>query len=385
MAEENQDGQEKTEQPTPKRLQDAKKKGQVARSRELNTMTITLLGGVALVSMGTHFGSGLWELMAGNFTIPRADIYDPLALVRRLATAIQDGLFMLLPFFLVVIVAAIGSSVALGGIAFSGEALAPKFSKLDPIKGIKKVFSLKGLMEVLKAMAKFLLVASATALVLWLTLDEFIGLSRLDLEQAVVQMGSLIGGSFVMIAATLILVAAIDVPFQLWEHKRQMKMTRQEVREEMKETEGRPEVKGKIRALQRELAQRRMMEEVPEADVIVTNPTHFAVALRYEQSRMLAPKVVAKGADLVAANIRKVGEDNNVPLVESPLLARALFFSTELGQTIPAGLYLAVAKILAYVFQLRVYTSDGGEKPDFPTELPIPEEFQYPGDEQPAQ
>jgi flagellar biosynthetic protein FlhB len=382
MAEENQDGQEKTEQPTPKRLQDAKKKGQVARSRELNSMAITLLGGVALVSMGTHLGGGLWELMAGNFTIPRADIYDPMALIRRLATAVQDGLFMLLPFFLVVVVAAIASSVALGGIAFSGEAMAPKFSKLDPIKGIKKVFSLKGLMEVLKAMAKFLLVGSATALLLWLTLDEFIGLSRLDLEQAMVQMGSLIGWSFVMISATLILVAAIDVPFQLWDHKRQMKMTRQEVREEMKETEGRPEVKGRIRALQRELAQRRMMEEVPEADVIVTNPTHFAVALKYEQSRMLAPKVVAKGADLVAANIRRVGEENRVPLVESPLLARALFFSTELGQTIPAGLYLAVAKILAYVFQMRVYDSDGGEKPEFPTELTIPEEFQYPGNEE---
>jgi flagellar biosynthetic protein FlhB len=382
MAEENQDGQEKTEQPTPKRLQDAKKKGQVARSRELNSMAITLLGGVALVSMGTHLGGGLWELMAGNFTIPRADIYDPMALIRRLATAVQDGLFMLLPFFLVVVVAAIASSVALGGIAFSGEAMAPKFSKLDPIKGIKKVFSLKGLMEVLKAMAKFLLVGSATALLLWLTLDEFIGLSRLDLEQAMVQMGSLIGWSFVMISATLILVAAIDVPFQLWDHKRQMKMTRQEVREEMKETEGRPEVKGRIRALQRELAQRRMMEEVPEADVIVTNPTHFAVALKYEQSRMLAPKVVAKGADLVAANIRRVGEENQVPLVESPLLARALFFSTELGQTIPAGLYLAVAKILAYVFQMRVYDSDGGEKPEFPTELTIPEEFQYPGNEE---
>jgi flagellar biosynthetic protein FlhB len=384
MAEENQDGQEKTEQPTPKRLQDAKKKGQVARSRELNTMAITLLGGVALVSMGTHLGGGLWDLMAGNFTIPRADIYDPMALVRRLAGAIQDGIFMLIPFFLVVFVAAIGSSVALGGIAFSGEAMAPKFSKLDPIKGIKKVFSLKGLMEVLKAMAKFLLIGSATALLLWLTLDQFIGLSRLDLEQAMVQMGSLIGWSFVMISATLILVAAIDVPFQLWDHKRQMKMTRQEVREEMKETEGRPEVKGRIRSLQRELAQRRMMEEVPEADVIVTNPTHYAVALRYEQSRMLAPKVVAKGADLVAANIRKVGAENDVPLVESPLLARALFFSTELGQTIPAGLYLAVAKILAYVFQLRVYDSDGGEKPEFPTELSIPEEFQYPVDDQPA-
>ena len=380
MAEENQDGQEKTEEPTAKRLNEAKKKGQIARSKELNTMAITLVGGITLVSMGSYIGQGLWDLMANNFTIARQDIYDPTALVTRLALAIEDALFMLMPFFLVVVVLAIVSSVALGGYTFSGESLAPKLSKLDPLKGLKRVFSLKGLMELLKALAKFLLIGSATGLILWKSMDGFMALSQMELGKAVAEMGSIIGGSFVLIASTLILIAMIDAPFQLWQHKKQLKMTRQEVREEMKDTEGRPEVKGRIRNLQREMAQRRMMEEIPKADVIVTNPTHYAIALRYDQDNMLAPEVVAKGKGEVAANIRRIGLEHEVPMVESPLLARAIYFNTELGDAIPAGLYLAVAKILAYVFQLRIYRKDGGMKPEVPEDISIPEEYQVPED-----
>ncbi len=375
MAEENQDGQEKTEQPTAKRLDDAKKKGQIARSKELNTMAITLIGGIALVSMSNHLGSGLWDLMANNFTIPRQDMYDPTVMITRLARAIEDGLFMLFPFFLVVVVLAVLSSVALGGVAISGESMTPKLSKLNPLKGMKRVFSLKGLLELLKALAKFLLVGSATGLMLWTSMDSFLGLSQMELGKAVSEMGSLIGGAFILIASTLIVIAMIDVPFQLWEHKRQLKMTRQEVREEMKDTEGRPEVKGRIRNLQREIAQRRMMEEIPKADVIVTNPTHYAIALRYDQENMLAPEVVAKGSGVVAANIRRVGLEHQVPMIESPMLARAIYFNTELGAAIPAGLYLAVAKLLAYVFQLRIYRTDGGMKPEIPTDLSIPDEY----------
>ncbi len=375
MAEENQDGQEKTEQPSPKRLDDAKKKGQIARSKELNTMAITLIGGIALVSMSNHLGSGLWDLMANNFTIPRQDMYDPTVMITRLARAIEDGLFMLFPFFLVVVVLAVLSSVALGGVAISGESMTPKLSKLNPLKGMKRVFSLKGLLELLKALAKFLLVGSATGLMLWTSMDSFLGLSQMELGKAVSEMGSLIGGAFILIASTLIVIAMIDVPFQLWEHKRQLKMTRQEVREEMKDTEGRPEVKGRIRNLQREIAQRRMMEEIPKADVIVTNPTHYAIALRYDQENMLAPEVVAKGSGVVAANIRRVGLEHQVPMIESPMLARAIYFNTELGAAIPAGLYLAVAKLLAYVFQLRIYRTDGGLKPEMPTDLSIPDEY----------
>ncbi len=375
---ENEDGQEKTEEPTAKRLDDAKKKGQIARSKELNTMAITLIGGIALVSMSSMMGEGLSRIMSSNLSIPRVDMYDPLAMTRRLVTSIQDALLMLAPFFAVVVVVAVLSSIALGGMAFSAEALAPKLSKMNPLKGLKRLFSLKGLIELAKAMAKFFLVGGATALVLWLTLDSFIQLSSMDLESAMVELVNLIGWAFVLISSTLILVAAVDVPFQVWDHKRQMKMTRQEVREEMKETEGRPEVRGRIRQLQREMATRRMMEEVPKADVIVTNPTHYAVALRYNQARMNAPVVVAKGTELVAANIRRVGAEYQVPVIESPALARAIYYHTELGEPIPAGLYLAVAKLLAYVFQLRAYTPGQGSKPVMPDELQIPDELKVP-------
>ena len=379
---ENEDGQEKTEQPTAKRLQDAKCKGQIARSRELNTMSITLIGGMALVGLSSHFGVSLSRIMTGGFTIPRADMFDPVAMMQRLVAAVQDALWMLLPFFVLVLAVAIGSSVALGGITVSGDAIAPKLSKLNPLKGIKRIFSAKGLIELFKALAKFILVGGATALVLWSLLDEFLGLGRMDLKPAVLQLGSMVGWSFVLIASTLVVIAMIDVPFQLWDHNRQLKMTRQEVREELKETEGRPEVRGRIRSLQREMAQRRMMEEVPKADVIVTNPSHYSVALRYDQSLMRAPKLVAKGVDLVAANIRRVGEEHQIPIVESPMLARAIYAHTDLGEFIPAGLYLAVAKLLAYVFQLRVYRRDGGVRPDMPADLPVPEELQVPGQDE---
>jgi len=377
----NEDGQEKTEEPTSKRLQDARRKGQIARSKELNTMVITLIGGMALVGMSGHLGQELSEIMTQAFTIAREEMFDPTALLRRLVSAVKDALLMLIPFFIVVVAVAIGSSVALGGIAVSGEAMAPKLSKLNPLKGLKRVFSLKGLMELLKALAKFLLVGGATALALWVSLEEFIGLSRMELGPAVSELAALIGGSFILIATTLILIAMVDVPFQLWDHKKQLKMTKQEIRDEMKETEGRPEVKGRIRSLQREMAQRRMMEEVPKADVIVTNPTHYAVALRYDQFSMQAPKVVAKGAELVAANIRRIGTEHNVPVIEAPMLARAIYAHSELGENIPAGLYLAVAKLLAYVFQLRAYAREGGLKPEQPGELPVPEELQVPAKE----
>jgi flagellar biosynthetic protein FlhB len=375
---ENEDGQEKTEEPTSKRLDDAKKKGQIARSKELNTLAITLIGGMVLVGMSGSMGEGLSGIMSANLTIPRVDMFDPLAMTRRLIASIQDALLMLAPFFVVMVVVAVLSSIALGGVSFSGEAMTPKLSKMNPLKGFKRLFSMKGLVELAKAMAKFFLVGGATALVLWLTLDSFIGLSGMALAPAISELVNLIGWAFVLISSTLILVAAVDVPFQLWDHKRQLKMTRQETREEMKDTEGRPEVRGRIRQLQREMATRRMMDEVPKADVIVTNPTHYAVALRYNQLRMNAPVVVAKGSELIAANIRRVGAEHAVPVIESPALARAIYFHTELGEPIPAGLYLAVARILAYVFQLRAYVPGQGHRPSVPDELQIPDELKVP-------
>lgn len=340
-------------------------------------MAITLIGVIFLAMTSGQLGGGLQALMKTSFTLSRDEIFDIGTLFTHLSAAMQDAFILLVPFFGLMIVVAIGSSIALGGFSISAEALTPKLSKLSPAKGLKRMFSAKALVELLKAMAKFVLIGGATAILLWNTLDSYLNLHGMEFQQALPKLGSLIGWSVTLLASTLILIAAIDVPFQLWEHKRQLKMTKQEIRDEMKETDGRPEVKSRIRSLQREMAQRRMMEEVPKADVIVTNPTHYAVALRYDQESMSAPKVVAKGADLVAANIRRIGLESDVPIVESPVLARAIYFHSELNDAIPAGLFLAVAKLLAYVFQLRVYRTDGGDIPQVPDELPVPEDLRH--------
>ncbi|MET0121187.1 MAG: flagellar biosynthesis protein FlhB [Candidatus Thiodiazotropha sp. 6PLUC9] len=373
----NENGQEKTEQPSSKRLDDAKRKGQVPRSRELNSMAVTLGGVICLVIMSGSVGDSMSQMMSDGFVITREQIFDINAMSQSLGEGVAKAFIAIVPYFLLVIVAAILSSVALGGFSISAESMTPKLSKLSPLKGLKRMFSAKSLVEMLKAMAKFLFIGGTTILLLRATLDQFLALHNMEITPALQHLSALIGWSVILMSATLILIAAIDVPFQLWEHKRQLKMTRQEVRDEMKETEGRPEVKGRIRQLQREMAQRRMMQEVPQADVIVTNPTHYAVALKYDPEAMHAPKLVAKGADLVAQNIRKVGAEHKVPVVESPVLARAIFFHTELNTFIPAGLYMAVARLLAYVFQLKAYSAEGGLYPEMPDDLEVPEEYQH--------
>ncbi|MET0064929.1 MAG: flagellar biosynthesis protein FlhB [Candidatus Thiodiazotropha sp.] len=373
----NENGQEKTEQPSAKRLDDARRKGQVPRSRELNSMAVTLGGVVALMIMSGPISNQFSAMMSSGFHLSREQIYDVNTMVSGLATGIAQVFYVLTPFFALVVLAAILSSVALGGFNISAESLTPKLDKLSPLKGLKRVFSPRGLVEMLKAMAKFFLIGGTTVLLLDLTLDRYLSMHAMDIAQALGHLNTLIGWSVILLASTLILIAAIDVPFQVWDHKRQLKMTRQELRDEMKETEGRPEVKGRIRQLQREMAHKRMMQEVPKADVIVTNPTHYAVALKYDPETMHAPKLVAKGADLVAQNIRKVAQEANVQVVESPVLARAIYFHTEINTFIPAGLYLAVARLLAYVFQLRTYRTEGGIYPEMPENLFVPEEYQH--------
>ncbi len=373
----NENGQEKTEQPSAKRLDDAKRKGQVPRSRELNSMAVTLGGVIALMVMSRPISDQFSAMMSSGFHLTREQIFDVNAMLSGLGTGIAQVFYVLTPFFVLVVLAAIFSSVALGGFSISGESMTPKLEKLNPLKGLKRVFSPRGLVEMLKAMAKFLLIGGTTVLLLDMTLDDYLAMHAMDIAQALSHMSTLIGWSVILLASTMILIAAIDVPFQVWDHKRQLKMTRQELRDEMKETEGRPEIKGRIRQLQREMAHKRMMQEVPKADVIVTNPTHYAVALKYDPETMHAPKLVAKGADLVAQNIRKVAQEANVQVVESPALARAIYFHTEINTFIPAGLYLAVARLLAYVFQLRTYRTEGGVYPEMPENLFVPEEYQH--------
>ena len=371
---ESETGQEKSEEPTGKRLEDARKKGQIARSRDFNTMIIIALAASSLIIIGQLMIDDLSDLMISAFQPSRADIFDPLGAVRWFYSAILDGVWLLVPFLGVMLAGALLAPISIGGWAFSTEAMAPKLSKLNPIKGLKKVFSAKGLMELVKAMAKFFLVAAVALAVIWSSTDEYLQLGNMPLRPALVKAGELLTWAFLLVTVALMVIAAIDVPFQIWDHKKQMKMTLQEVKDEMKDTEGKPEVKGKIRQLQRQMAEARMMDAVPDADVIVTNPTHFAVALKYNPDSMKAPLVVAKGADLVAKNIRRIATENNILLMETPPLARALYHCTEIGEEIPRGLYVAVAQILAYVFQLRDVQKNGGEKPSQPSPE-LPDEF----------
>lgn len=375
---ENEDGQEKSEEPTGKKIEDARKKGQIARSRELNTMVLTLTGVMTLTLMGNSLGQGVQDIFVGSFVLTREEIFDPWASIDHLTNGIAAGISMLLPFFGLMLVAAIASSVVMGGFSFSTQAMQPKLEKFNVFKGIKKIFALKGLVELIKALVKFFMIGGIGLLVMIWRMDEFLGLGGSTVGQAVEHGISILVQSSILLASSLIILALFDVPYQLWDHKRQLKMTKQEVKDENKQTEGKPEVKQRIRRVQYEMAHRRMMEAVPEADVIVTNPTHFAVALKYDADKMAAPIVVAKGADLVAANIRRIAQDNDVHIVESPVLARAVFYSAELNEAIPAGLYLAVAQLLAYVFQLNAYQNrEIFDKPNLPDQFPVPDDLKH--------
>jgi len=380
---ESESGQERGEEPTAKKLEDARKKGQIARSRDFNTMVIIALAATALLMMGKVMVADIGEIMSVYFQPSRQDIFDPIGVVRWFYAAMLDGVWLIVPFLALMLIAAIFAPLSIGGWAFSVETITPKLSKLNPIKGLKKVFSAKGLMELVKALAKFFLVAAVSLVVIWVNMDEYLSLGSMPLKPALVKAGELLTWAFLLVTIALMIISAIDVPFQIWDHKKQMKMTLQEVKDEMKDTDGKPEVKAKIRQTQREMAEARMMDAVPDADVVITNPTHFAVALKYDPQNMRAPLVLAKGADFVAANIRRVASANEILLLESPPLARALYHTTDIGKEIPHGLYVAVAQVLAYVFQLREIQKNGGRKPSQP-ETQVPPEFEkftrMPGD-----
>ncbi len=370
-----QTGQERTEQATPKRLRESREKGQVPRSKELNSMALLMAAGGGFLLMGENILIDLSELLKRGLQIKNIQQMDGTGVVEVLADTALQSLLIVTPLFVLLTVVVIMTPLGLGGWSFSLKAISFKLEKLDPIKGLGRIFALKGLMELVKVLAKFLLVASISAVIIWSLIEELLGLGNEPLHIALAHVAKLCGWSFMASSSVLIIIAAIDVPFQLWQHNKELKMTKQEVKDENKETDGRPEVKGRIRALQYELSKRRMMDAVPDADVIITNPTHYAVALRYDQNNMQAPVVVAKGADLVAMQIRSVANSHQVTIVSAPPLARALFASTELDQEIPAGLYVAVATILSYVFALKVSTLNGEHPPQAPDDLPIPDEL----------
>lgn len=364
MAEESQ--QERTEQPTPKRLEEARRKGDVPRSRELTMTGVMLCGAASMLLFSGPFAERLLDSFAAGFRLDRAEVFDT-AYVGQAFVTVGGSIFGgLLPFAAILLAAVFLSAAAIGGWSFSFEAMAFKPERMSPAKGLKRIFSANSVNELLKAVAKFAVVALIAVTWLWWSVDELLGLGRQSAVTGIGRAVEICGLSLLVISCGLILIAGVDVPFQLWQYRKKLRMTRQEVRDELKETEGRPEVKSRIRMLQQQAATRRMMEELPTADVVITNPTHFAVALRYDEATMGAPKVIAKGKDLLAARIREVAEQHDVPLFSAPPLARVLYRTTEIGDEIPARLYTAVAQVLAYIYQLNQALRPGQRRPEPP-------------------
>ncbi len=369
--------QEKTELPTPKRLQDAKKKGQVARSRELNTLVMMLTAALGMLLLGASMGGDLLDLVGSDFVIERREAFDTAAIFDALARNVVAALLMLAPFLVLMFVASLVGPVVMGGWSFSPSAMAPKLDKLDPLKGFARIFGVQALMELVKALGKSLLLFGVASYLLYLLFDRYVALGLFETRAGIVEALQLVAFVFLCLAVSLSLIAGIDVPFQKWNHMRKLKMTRQEVREEQKETDGNPEVKGKIRRIQQGMSERRMLVAVPDADVIITNPTHYAVALRYDESRGGAPVVLAKGVDHLAMKIREIAEAHAVPEFSAPPLARALYQHADIDAEIPGELYLAVAKVLAYIYRIRDYRR-GQRWPDKPRDLDVPDAFQVP-------
>lgn len=373
--------EDKTEDPTEKRRKDAREKGEIARSKELNTVSVTLAGAGALLAWGGTLAETLMELMRSNFTLSREVLVDERSMGMFLLAAGKAALWATQPILILLFIVSFIAPIALGGFLFSGSLLQPKFSRMNPLSGIKRMFSMNSLTELLKALAKFFMILVVALLVLSADRDALLAIANEPLDRAIIHSVQVVGWSALWMAAGLLLIAAVDVPLQLYQTSKKMKMTKQEVRDEYKNSEGKPEVKQRIRQLQREVSQRRMMAAVPDADVIITNPTHYAVALKYDPEKGgAAPLLLAKGADFTALKIREIAQEHNIQILESPALARSIYYSTELEQEIPAGLYLAVAQVLAYVFQIRQYRAGKGKPPEpLKEDLPIPPDLRRDG------
>lgn len=343
---------ERTEPASQKRLDDARQEGNVARSPELTSVAVLGAALAGLWFSGEGAVKGLARLTAQGLSLDASVVRDSSAMVSRLGYFTTEALLISAPLLVLTVVAALAAPMAVSGWSFSVTALQPKFDRISPVQGLSRMFSMLGLAELGKALLKAILIGAVSCLVLWQAKDAMLDLAIQPFGLASETLARLVMASVFSIAAVMILIAGVDVPLQLWQHAKGLRMTKEEVKREAKESDGDPHMKAAIRQQQREMARKRMMAEVPKADVIVTNPTHYAVALRYSEN-MQAPIVVAKGVELVAARIRGLAEQNHVPILEAPPLARALFKHTEIGQQIPEKLYTAVAEVLAYVFQLR--------------------------------
>ncbi|HCZ9583649.1 TPA: flagellar biosynthesis protein FlhB [Vibrio cholerae] len=372
------DGQERTEEATPRRLQQAKEKGQVARSKELASVSVLVVGAVSLMWFGEILAKGLMVAMQRLFELSREEIFDLGKLFDIIGGSLVNLLLPLLMILTTLFIAALIGAAGVGGISFSAEAAMPKLSKMNPLSGLKRMFGMQSWVELLKSILKVLLVSGVAFYLIEASQKDLFQLSLDVYPQNIFHALDILLNFVLLISCSLLVVVAIDIPFQIWQHAEQLKMTKQEVKDEYKDAEGKPEVKGRIRMLQREAAQRRMMAALPQADVIITNPEHFSVALRYKQNTDKAPVVIAKGVDHMALKIREIAREYDIAIVPAPPLARALYHTTELEQQIPDGLFVAVAQVLAFVFQLKQYRRKGGQRPKLNEEsMPIPPDMRY--------
>lgn len=370
---------ERTEPATPKRLEKSREEGQVARSQELTTFALLMVAAAGLLFLGADLMDKLLRIMKVGMQLERELAFQPDLMLIRFYELALEGLIAIAPLLFLLILVAFFAPMLLSGWMISAKALMPKFDRINPIAGFGRIFSMRSLVELVKAIAKTIVIGGVAVLIIWHNKEEVMALLTVPVDSGISQAGEYLVMSFLLTGGAMALIVVIDVPFQIWEHAKQQRMTKEEVRKEHKEDEGDPFVKAKIRGLQREAARRRMMAEIPKADVIVTNPTHYAVALKYKSETMRAPTVVAKGVHLLAARIREVAQEHRVPILEAPPLARALYYHAELESEIPEKLYAAVAEVLAYVFQLRRYNEYGGKAPVPPADVPVPDGLDQPG------
>lgn len=362
-----QDDQERTEQPSEKRLREAREKGDVPRSRDLSGALVTVAGMAALMSGSSQAWAHAQRIYQLGLSYDRAALMSGDLPLHVLAAAGREALLLFAPVALATVLAALAAPLLLGGWSFSSEALVPKFDHLDPIAGLGRMVSMRGLVELAKSLLKLAFIGTALVLLLRNSAGSMLATGRGHVADDIAASMSLLGRSALLFGVMLGLIGGIDAVYQRFDYNRRQRMTKQELRDESKETDGNPELKGRIRQMQHQMSRKRMMQDLPKADVVVTNPTHFAVALRYDDGRMRAPRVIAKGVDVLAQQIRLVASSHRIPMVEAPPLARALYATTELGHEVPAALYVAVAQVLAYVYQLKQATEHGATPPDPPS------------------
>lgn len=373
MAEE--EGQEKTEEPTQRKLEQAYEKGQLPRSRDLVSVVMLIAGAFALIAFCEYLYRALVTVFETCFNFSRDMLFEPTAMLEILLKVSYDTGLALVPLLVLLLIVTIGTSVSNGGWNVSSHPLKFNIQKLSPLAGIKRMFSVQSLVELIKSILKVLLVGITAWFVISAQIDEYLQLTYEPIERAMTHGIEMVAWAFVWLSVSLVLVVAIDVPYQIWTFRKQLRMTLQEIKQEFKDSEGKPEIKSKQRQRAREIAFAGMMAEVPKADVVITNPTHFAVALKYDPTKMGAPRLVAKGADLIAEQIKTVAKANNVVILTAPPLARSIYYHTKLFKEIPAGLYVAVAQVLAYVFHLKRYRQGMGPNPGNPPEVDVPPEL----------